>query len=91
MSAPIPILLNSRAGALHQTAGEDQLRQISEEMGLPAEIMPTEGAEQMARMLRGLVARKAERLAVAGGDGTVSVAVQELAHTDTVRRRCASS
>jgi len=38
----------------------------------------------MAATIRRLVQERAPRVAVAGGDGTVALAVQELAHSDTV-------
>lgn len=78
------ILMNSRAGALHATAGPDQVRDLVREIGLDAEVRGTESAEEMRQTIRRLVAQGAERIAVAGGDGTVALAVQELAHRPTV-------
>jgi diacylglycerol kinase (ATP) len=78
------ILMNSRAGALHATAGLEQVRVMVREIGLEAEVVGTESAEEMCLTIRQLVKAGAGRIAVAGGDGTVALAVQELAHTPTV-------
>jgi diacylglycerol kinase (ATP) len=84
MSTPFPILLNTKAGALHATAGVEQMRQMVEEVGLEAEVIGTRSPREMRQVVRRLVADKAPRVAVAGGDGTVSLVVQELVHSDTV-------
>lgn len=55
-----------------------------EELGLDATVIGTQSAEEMQQRLRALVAEGAERVAVAGGDGTIAAAVQVLAHTRTV-------
>ena len=78
------ILMNDKAGALHPTAGADQVRQMVEEIGLVAEVIGTDSAEEMRACIRRLVAEGAPRIAVAGGDGTVALAVQELAYSHTV-------
>jgi YegS/Rv2252/BmrU family lipid kinase len=77
------ILLNSKAGALKFTAGPDQLRKLADEIGLEAQVVPTDSAEHMRELLRQLVAEEAPQVAVAGGDGTIHLAVQELAHKKT--------
>ncbi len=90
MSAPTDrpractIFMNNRAGALHPTASVDQMCQMVEEIGLAAEVIGTGSAEEMRQAIRRRVAQGAERVAVAGGDGTVALAVQELAHSQTV-------
>lgn len=83
MNLHCTLLLNSRAGALHYTAGVEQVRRMVAEIGLDAEVVDTRSASEMAFAVRRLVSAGAERVAVAGGDGTVSLAVQELAHSDT--------
>lgn len=84
--APVPctILMNSRAGALHPTAGPDQVQEMVETIGLPAEVVGTESADEMRDTIRRLVRKGGARVAVAGGDGTIALAVQEVAHSDTV-------
>ncbi len=84
MTAPCTILLNDRAGALHATASVEQMREAAAGVGLDAEVVGTESPEQMRRLIHDLVARGAARVAVAGGDGTVALAVQEVAHSATV-------
>ena len=77
------IFLNDRAGSLHATPGVEQIREMCADLGIPAEVVSTESAKQMTEAIRRLVASGAERVIVAGGDGTIAAAVQELAHTDT--------
>ena len=85
-AAPVPctILMNSRAGALHATAGPDQIREMAAAIGLPAEVIGTESPDEMRDTIRRLVREGAQRVAVAGGDGTIALAVQEIAHSNTV-------
>ena len=77
------ILVNNKAGALHATAGVEQLREMASAIGLDAHVIGTESPEEMRATLKKLVAAGAERVAVSGGDGTVALAVQELAHAQT--------
>ncbi len=79
----IPIILNTRAGATHASLGAEQLRRMARNVGFTAEIIETRSVEQMRSTVRRLVRDEVPRLGVAGGDGTVRVAVQELAHTKT--------
>lgn len=79
----IPIILNTRAGATHASLGAEQLRRMARNVGFKAEILETRSVEQMQAMVRRLVREEVPRIGVAGGDGTVRVAVQELAHTKT--------
>lgn len=78
-----PILINDRAGALHNTPSPQQLQELAREVGLNAEVIPTKSPDQMRQMLRRLVREGFPKVAVVGGDGTVSLAVQEIAHSDT--------
>jgi diacylglycerol kinase (ATP) len=75
----IPVLLNSKAGALHATAGQDEIQKVAESIGLEVEVVPTESPEEMRRTLRSLLGLGHTKIAVAGGDGTVKLAVQEMA------------
>ena len=77
------IFLNDKAGSLRVTPGVDQIRQMAADLGIQADVVSTDSAEDMTQNLRRLVAARAERVIVAGGDGTIAAAVQELAHTDT--------
>lgn len=80
---PCTLLINGKAGALRRTADSDSLKNLAQELGVCVEIVPTQSKEEMQRTLRRLVAAGAERVAVAGGDGTIALAVQELAYTGT--------
>ena len=84
---PLPssctILLNQRAGALHFTPNSDQILQLAQEVGLEADVVTTRSAKHMRAILRRLVADGCKKVAVVGGDGTVALAVQELAHSNT--------
>jgi len=53
------------------------------DVGLEAHLVPTRSAQEMAGRLRHLVAQGAPLVTVAGGDGTVSLAAQELAYSGT--------
>lgn len=75
------ILLNAKAGAHHATAGADELRRMAAEIGLDADFIATETIDEMDAAIRRMVAEGTERIAISGGDGTVSRAVQQLAHT----------
>lgn len=75
--------MNTRAGAMHAQSGQAQLQRMAQEADLEADIIHTESPEAMTQALQKLVADGAERVAIAGGDGTVRLAVQTLAHTKT--------
>src|SRR5207302_5020426 len=77
------ILMNARAGAHHHTAGEVELRRLAGELGMEAELIATESAEDMEAAVRRLVSEGVDRIGISGGDGTVSRAVQILAHSNT--------
>lgn len=77
------ILLNARAGAFHASASARQIQQLADEINLKVEIIATVSAEEMQAKIRALVQAGAATIAVAGGDGTVALAVQELAQTET--------
>jgi diacylglycerol kinase (ATP) len=78
-----PILVNDRAGALHNTPTPQQIQELAQEVGLNAEVIPTKSAEHMRQTLRRLVREGYPKATVVGGDGTVALAVQELAHSET--------
>ena len=75
--------MNTHAGALHAQSGKQQIERMAKDAGLDAEIIQTHSQDEMTEELKKLVGQGAERVAVAGGDGTVEVAVQTLAHTST--------
>ncbi|HVL38523.1 MAG TPA: diacylglycerol kinase family protein, partial [Fimbriimonadaceae bacterium] len=79
----IPILMNSKAGALKVGGGLDQMRRLVESVGVEAEVIATDTPEQMRAEIRRLVGAKAPVVAVAGGDGTIGRVVGEFAHQDT--------
>lgn len=89
MSAPTqqtrrcPILVNHRAGALRVTAGANEIRRLAEAAGLHADVVSTHSPEHLRSLVRQFMNDGAEQIAVAGGDGTVALAVQELACTKT--------
>ncbi|MBC8143291.1 MAG: diacylglycerol kinase family lipid kinase [Armatimonadetes bacterium] len=80
-SAPIPLLMNDKAGALHTTAGADELTRLAAENGVGVEVIATKSPDDTTQTLRRLVAGGTKRVAVAGGDGTIACAVQVLAGT----------
>jgi len=78
-----PILMNTHAGAMHAQSGQEQLQRMAREADLDTDIIHTESPEAMTEALQKLVSEGAERVAIAGGDGTVRLAVQTLAGTTT--------
>ena len=68
---------------MHAQSGQEQLQRMAREADLDTEIIHTKSPEDMTLALQKLVKEGAERVAVAGGDGTVRLAVQTLAQTDT--------
>jgi diacylglycerol kinase (ATP) len=83
MSDCIPILLNGCAGAVDAATCERQLVRLASQIDLRAQIVFTSSADDMRNTIKRLVAQGEPKLAVAGGDGTVGIAVQELANTNT--------
>ncbi|MDX1931189.1 MAG: diacylglycerol kinase family protein [Capsulimonadales bacterium] len=79
----IPIILNARAGATHASVGRDHLRKMAREIGFIADVQETYSAEQMRETVRRFVRAGIPRIGIAGGDGTIRAAVQELAHSET--------
>jgi len=69
---------------LQPSAGIEQLQQMIQEIELDAEVIDTASPEEMTQTIRQLVAAGVEKIAVCGGDGTVSLCVQEVAHTKAV-------
>lgn len=84
MSARCTILLNYRAKSVQPGQSEEQVRQFAREVDLDADVVSTQSAEEMSDKIRQLVRAGAEKVVVGGGDGTVSLAVQHLAFSDTV-------
>ncbi len=78
-----PILVNERAGALHNTPTPQQMQELAHEIGVNVQVIPTKSPEHMRETLRWLVREEYPRVAVVGGDGTVALAVQEVARTET--------
>ena len=91
MSGAIPLLMNAKAGAMHVQSAQEQLLQsaqeqllrLAHEAGVDVHIIHTQSADDLRHTLKQLAAQGTERVGVAGGDGTVGLAVQELAHTNT--------
>jgi diacylglycerol kinase (ATP) len=75
--------MNAHAGAFKSTTSTDQMRELAESVGLDAEIITTESVPEMLREIKKLVDAGADRVGIAGGDGTIGKAVQELAHKQT--------
>lgn len=83
MSEPCPLLMNTKAGAMHVQSARQQIQRMAREAGVAVDIIHTQSPDDLRRELKQLAAQGTERVAVAGGDGTVGLAIQELAHTNT--------
>ncbi len=82
-AAPCPIFMNAKAGAHREKATPEQVKEFARQVGLEVEIIQTESKEDLVSHIRRLVSDKAPQLVIAGGDGTVHVAVQEMAGSQT--------
>ncbi len=78
-----PILMNQRAGALHASLTREQIEEVAREVGLSVEVIYTRSPRHMRLLLRRYVTENIKRVAVVGGDGTVALAAQEVAHSNT--------
>jgi diacylglycerol kinase (ATP) len=83
LSAPCRILLNHRAKSVVPDQSEAQVLQFAQEVGLEAEVISTESPVDLSNRVRQLVREGAEKVVIGGGDGTVSIAVQQLANSET--------
>lgn len=79
----LKLLMNARAGRLHRTPSVDEMRQTLGALGLEAEVIGTDGKEEFIAQIRSLIDAGEERVAVAGGDGTVRLAATAMAHSKT--------
>jgi YegS/Rv2252/BmrU family lipid kinase len=75
--------MNDNAGKFKFTPGVAEMKKMIEHLDLRLEVIGTKSEQHMIQTLRELVDRGAERVAVAGGDGTVTTAVQILARCET--------
>jgi len=82
MSEQLTILVNHRAGLGHADRVAE-LTAAAQALGLDAEVVTTESAEEMSRRLRRMAEAGVRQVAIAGGDGTVACAARELAHQGT--------
>lgn len=80
---PCFILLNAQAGAFHASASIEQIEEHARDLDLPVQVIGTHSSAEMQAKIRELVKSGAKTVAVAGGDGTVALAVQEIAETET--------
>lgn len=78
------VFANKYAGTLARVRGESPLERFAREAGFEPEVIYTRSSTQLQRILREKVAQKVDRVAIAGGDGTIHAAVQVLAKTDTI-------
>jgi diacylglycerol kinase family enzyme len=75
------VFANQNAGALSRECAATPMAEYARRVGLEAEIVPTRSPAELVRLLRERVVGKVERVAIAGGDGTIHTAVQVLAKT----------
>ncbi|MEA2552171.1 MAG: hypothetical protein QOJ65_347 [Fimbriimonadaceae bacterium] len=78
----MPLLVNAKAGKLHRHASPDKLRKLCEELGLDVRVVETTSPEHVREVIKGLRDAGEPRLALAGGDGTIHHAVQQIAHSE---------
>jgi diacylglycerol kinase (ATP) len=78
------IFANRYAGGLSRGGQDTPLLEYARAAGFEPELARTRSALELRVQLRERVVGKLSRIAVAGGDGTIHAAAQELAHTDVV-------
>lgn len=79
----LKLLMNARAGKLHRTPSVEEMRATLRALGLEVEVIGTDAKDEFRQKVRQLVAAGEERLVIAGGDGTVRLAAQEAAGSQT--------
>jgi YegS/Rv2252/BmrU family lipid kinase len=77
----LPVLVNQSAGALSRSSTADELPVAAEASGVDIDILVCDGPGAMRQAVARLRDGGAEVIGVAGGDGTVALVAQELAHT----------
>jgi diacylglycerol kinase (ATP) len=78
--AKLPVFANRHAGALSKLGTRIPLVEYARAAGLEIEIVPTRNSAHMRELLLERVVGKVDRVAIAGGDGTMHAAVQVLAN-----------
>jgi diacylglycerol kinase (ATP) len=84
MSTLLPIFLNANAGVFSSSVTAEQMQAAAREAQLEVETIATDSSDEMVARLKQFVAEKRECVAVAGGDGTVALATQVLARSETI-------
>jgi diacylglycerol kinase (ATP) len=77
----LPVLVNRSAGALSRSSPADELPAAAAASGVPIEVIVCDGVGVMRQTVARLRDDGAATIAVAGGDGTIALVAQELAHT----------
>jgi diacylglycerol kinase (ATP) len=84
MNKNCTIIANSKAGALKITPGADTISLVAKEIGLDAEVKYSGSPGEMKRLVNELVHAGVKKIVVAGGDGTVRLAVQEMVGSNSI-------
>jgi diacylglycerol kinase (ATP) len=77
------ILINTLAGLHQNTATPEDLRRLVSDLGIDAEVLETGSPEELKARILALQQDGIDTIAIAGGDGTVRLAVQLLAGSAT--------
>ncbi|WP_025227359.1 diacylglycerol/lipid kinase family protein [Fimbriimonas ginsengisoli] len=75
--------MNDRAGRFKSTVSTDEMSKLLKHLDLNIAVVGTKSEAHMIAVLKELVAKRADRVALAGGDGTIHTAIQVLAGTQT--------
>jgi YegS/Rv2252/BmrU family lipid kinase len=78
------VLVNRRAGGSHVADQDQAFASYAREAGFEPEVVATRSPAELRRVLRDRVIDRVERVAVAGGDGTIHAAAQMLAGRSTL-------
>jgi diacylglycerol kinase (ATP) len=78
------MFLNKNAGALKSTPSTSTIEEYVEELGVKAEFRYPKSPGDMSKQIAELVQEGPCTIVVSGGDGTVRLAAQQMAHTESV-------
>lgn len=84
MSPSCILFLNKHAGALKFTPSTVTIEEYVKQLGLEAEFRYPDSPEDMSRQIAELVKEGKKHIVVSGGDGTVRLAAQQMAHSDSI-------
>ena len=84
MASECVLFLNKNAGLFKLTPGVAKIEDYIRQLGLDAKFRYPESADDMSAQIAALVKEDGKTIIVSGGDGTVRLAAQQMAKSDSV-------